>query len=72
VWYALYTWRGETGWVRRNVFEDQNAELARAMVLVDLAGDGSTTVALVEGESREAAESFPAYGAAWKRVSLTG
>jgi hypothetical protein len=72
MWYAVYSWRGETGWQRQNVFEDVNADLARSMTLIDMHGEASGSVALVEGDTREAAESFPRYNAGWRRLQLTG
>lgn len=66
MWYAIYAYRGETGWRLRNVFEDVTPDLARSMLLVE--DSPGVSLALVEADTREAAESFPAYGAPWRRL----
>ncbi len=68
MWYALYQWHGEGGWRRKNVFEDENADLARSMMLVEFDGEITGSAALVEAETREGAESFPAYNGGWRRL----
>jgi hypothetical protein len=68
MWYAVYTWQGETGWQRKNVFADETPDLARSMVLLD-ESDGLGSVALIEADTREAAESFPRYNGGWRRIS---
>ena len=70
MWYAIYLYRGETGWRLRNVFEDATPDLARSMVLME--DSPETSAALIEGDTREAAESFPEYGGSWRRLDSPG
>lgn len=70
MWYAVYAWRGESGWQRKNVFEDETPDLARSMTLLDF-DDPDGSVALVEADTREEAESFPQYHGGWRRLALT-
>ena len=68
MWYAIYRWSGETGWKRQNVFEDNSPDLARSMALLEHGSSGS--VALVESDRRESAESFPQFGRDWRRLPI--
>ena len=70
MWYALYQWHGEGGWRRKNVFEDQGPDLARSMLLVGFDDELTGSVALVEADTREEAESFPAYNTGWRRIGV--
>ena len=72
MWYAIYAWQGESGWKLQNVFEDSSPDLARGMALLAFDGEITGSLALVEADTREVAESYPQYDAGWRRLSIMG